>query len=388
MKIKGKGSVIPLEDKPISRCKKWRLTVSLGRDLATGKYKKRVRRFNGSKTEATKALRDFIDEIEGNNFKLVKGEITYSQYVKHFLSLMVNNVAYGTYSKYIDCLKCFEIHVGKANLLEITPQVIESVIAKLKNGESPSRKKLSGAYIHSILSVNHKMFRYALKENYALSNPFDLVEPPQIDTKERTVVPIEKLAELVEKLDPSTPAGFAIRLIIRTGLRRGEAGALNVSHFSINDHTLTVDSSVDRIGNINSPKTEAGVRVLPIPESVEQDFKTRLEAITSDFKAVFDETGVEVTLDEKTPLLCNSVGERLNPDFIRKWWERNREELGFANITVHDLRHSYLTAMARKKVDPKILQKLAGHAKYTTTMQIYVHADEEEKRQAVSVVDW
>jgi site-specific recombinase XerD len=52
------------------------------------------------------------------------------------------------------------------------------------------------------------------------------------------------------------------------------------------------------------------------------------------------------------------------------------------------MRHSYLSELARRKVEPKVLQQLAGHAKFSTTMDIYVHVDMEQKQQAVALMDW
>lgn len=64
---KGKGAIIQLEkDKPRSKCRKWQLRVSLGRDPRTGKYRQKTRYFTGTYTQAKAALREFIAEIEGD----------------------------------------------------------------------------------------------------------------------------------------------------------------------------------------------------------------------------------------------------------------------------------------------------------------------------------
>lgn len=54
-------------------------------------------------------------------------------------------------------------------------------------------------------------------------------------------------------------------------------------------------------------------------------------------------------------------------------------------MTLATLHYSRLAEMARCKVDPKVLQKLAGHAKYSTTTNAYVHMDMEDKKAVLDL---
>jgi hypothetical protein len=79
------GSIIQREkDKPKSKCKKWELRVPTGLDPRTGKYKAKSRRFNGSYTEAKRALREFQDEVEGDRVQGKTG-YTFQQYCERYL---------------------------------------------------------------------------------------------------------------------------------------------------------------------------------------------------------------------------------------------------------------------------------------------------------------
>ena len=65
VKVRGKGTIVQLDKSvPRSRCERWELRVSVGRDLATGKYPTMTRKFNGPLSEVNRAMRDFIAEIE------------------------------------------------------------------------------------------------------------------------------------------------------------------------------------------------------------------------------------------------------------------------------------------------------------------------------------
>ncbi|MEG1751301.1 MAG: tyrosine-type recombinase/integrase, partial [Raoultibacter sp.] len=55
------------------------------------------------------------------------------------------------------------------------------------------------------------------------------------------------------------------------------------------------------------------------------------------------------------------------------------------NLTIHELRHTYLSMMAMAGVHPKVMQELAGHASSQTTMDIYSHVNMSAKKAASNV---
>ena len=73
----------------------------------------------------------------------------------------------------------------------------------------------------------------------------------------------------------------------------------------------------------------------------------------------------------------------MRPDSLTQWWGEHRDGYGLRGWTLHELRHSYLSELARQGVPPKVMQLLAGHSKIQTTLSIYTHADLSQKRQAV-----
>ena len=70
-KKKSQGFIIQMEKgKPKGKCRKWKLRVSLGWDPIKKNYPQKTRMFQDTWSEAQKALREFVDEVESG--KIVK----------------------------------------------------------------------------------------------------------------------------------------------------------------------------------------------------------------------------------------------------------------------------------------------------------------------------
>lgn len=182
---------------------------------------------------------------------------------------------------------------------------------------------------------------------------------------------------------------FALRAAVGSGMRRGEIVGLDVRDIDFEAGEIHVVHGTDSLGRQKDTKTAASKRALPMPASLKADLRERIAAIEEMFAETRKETGSPwPVLGDDTPLMCNELGERMRPHSVTRWWECHRDGYGCQGMTLHDMRHSYLTTMARKKTDPKVLQVLAGHAKYSTTMDIYTHVDMAQKHEAVEAMDW
>ena len=135
---------------------------------------------------------------------------------------------------------------------------------------------------------------------------------------------------------------------------------------------------------IETTKTDAGTRVLPITEDVAQMF----QAIIEDRNA----PKVEKTIDGYSGFLFyDDNGMSL---VAMHWQHRFNRMVGryndiyrvqMPNITPHVCRHTYCSNMAKSGMNPKTLQYLMGHSDISVTMNVYTHigfddAEEELKR--------
>ncbi len=88
------------------------------------------------------------------------------------------------------------------------------------------------------------------------------------DEEARRIVPPSKqvLRHLIELADDR----FRVKLLFAaaTGVRAGELHALRWRHVDFERREVRIETRVDRFGNEDVPKTKAGIRVIPLGESV------------------------------------------------------------------------------------------------------------------------
>lgn len=388
--IRGKGSIVQLEkNKRKDRCRKWQIRISTGKSPSTGKYKTITRVVHGSFSFAQAELNNLIKELENiptyNSFE----DPCFGEYAEHWLNKRKSRVSANTIAKNTDHIKNLNLHLRFAKLKEITPSMLECTYQDLLNGKSVSGRKLSGTFVASIACTASLIFKDAMSEGIILFNPCLKASRPAIDTKERVAIRCDDMAFIIKNLEVCNPIQFGIRFILRTGLRVGEIAGLSLGDYNATDKTIYVHCNYDRFGNLKPTKTKAGTRELPLSDKAIDDLETYIAYLESSFADIRSRLNSESpVLSADAPLICNELGERFTPNYFTNFWRKKRIVLGFDHINLHDLRHSFISELARRKVDPKSLQKIAGHSNISTTLNIYTHVDLEDKRNAIRSVDW
>ena len=198
---------------------------------------------------------------------------------------------------------------------------------------------------------------------------------------------INKIAE-----DPQ-PYNILIAIMIGTGIRIGEACALKYENININNGTIEIKGTVERITLdksltdedfkrmnveilhraaksiliLSTPKCVSSCRAIPVP--------SELLKVLKKFKSVFP---------EKYYIGTNSYTV-IEPRRLRTQYYRLLESLGIDNrLTPHSLRHTYATTLLTSGVDIKTTAALLGHGDAGTTLEVYSHATVESKKKAVT----
>ncbi len=135
---------------------------------------------------------------------------------------------------------------------------------------------------------------------------------------------------------------------------------------------------------IETTKTDAGTRVLPITEDVAQMFQAIIEDRNAPKveKSIDGYSGFLFCDDNGMPLVAMHWQHRFN-HMVGRYNDIYRVQM--PNITPHVCRHTYCSNMAKSGMNPKTLQYLMRHSDISVTMNVYTHigfddAEEELKR--------
>ena len=154
-----------------------------------------------------------------------------------------------------------------------------------------------------------------------------------------------------------------LSLFYYTGMRRGEVLGLRWGDVDFKRGVLRVRRSLNfRTGECEPPKTEAGVRDIPIcPE---------LMAILREYRGI--NIAFVVQAKKGGPLSESSF----------KWKWAKVQALLSDEITPHYFRHNYATRLYDAGVDVLTAAKVLGHADPTTTLRIYTDIENRRRVQA------
>lgn len=195
-----------------------------------------------------------------------------------------------------------------------------------------------------------QMSEWAVREEICTTNFAKFVRLNENTKKEKEIFTESDIKKL--KKDNSEAAKI-ILMLIYTGMRIGELFSLPVADY----HETYV---------VGGEKTQAGRnRVIPIRPEGREYFSYFVK-------------------QAKGPLLLSGYTGQKRPENYRKRdYYPLLDKLKISRKTPHSTRHTYASWARKSGMAPEMLQRILGHADYSTTANIYVHSDTDELIQAV-----
>jgi integrase len=260
--------------------------------------------------------------------------------------------------------ECIRLHMrlalGAIDCRRLTVQDIDRYLGSL-NASASTR-----AFHRSTL---RRALNLATRWGWVDRNVVTHSEP--IPTRPRAVraLSLEDAQDLLNGLKGS-PLHSAFVVALFTGLRAGELAGLRVEDLDLEAGTARVHQQVRR-----NPVSR-GLEVAPLKTFASAD---RLELIPEVVAALGHQVGgrIEGYVWESAP------GRPYWPTSFTHGFTAALERAGLPHLALHALRHYFISFLPQLEVHPAVAQKLARHATFGTTMNVYTSVEDSLKKQAM-----
>lgn len=334
-------------------------------DPATRKMKQRTRSTGLKVKNNTKRKAEGVERSVSPLF---------SVYVKRFMDRQTakrrkaNTLK--SYQDYIDCH--IQPKLGNIPTAELTLDVLENFYAEfLKTHAVSSARK-----VHVVVTGAVKE---AVRDGIFQYNIADRVEFPTSHKFMGAMIYSEAEINLLlnKAKEAGEPIRAAITLAVCYGMRRSEVLGLRWKDIDFERETLTVCNTVVQNGELRieeertkTAKSHRSIGLLPMTIPYLKELREKQAA------AKLKTDKVVAWMD----------GQEVRPDFIYRKTQQLMKKCGLPVIRFHDLRHTAASLLA-PHVTPKQLQEFLGHEDISTTLGIYTHVLDDQKRETTAAMN-
>lgn len=280
---------------------------------------------------------NYVKKEKPKNYTLFEW---YNQWLKLF---KIDKVKESTIRDYNKCVK----HINN-NLLNKDIKKIESL--EILNNLHKINLERTRQKVYELLNT---IFTKAKQHNIINNNIMDIIDKPS-HTKEKGIALTNKEQETFITECKNNKYGDLLLLTLYQGLRIGEVLAITGKDIDINKRKLIINKSINEKSEIDTTKNLQSNRTMPI----------------------FDNT---LSILKKYQNQTNKRIFNFTYNVPQKHLKNIIQKCGIRDISLHDLRHTFITNCKNKQIPEHIIQTWVGHKIGSlVTSKVYTHSNEED----------
>lgn len=278
--------------------------------------------------------------------------------------------------------------LGIYRLSKLAPENVQAMLNEKADHLSARRV----ARIHAVLRI---MLNKAIRLGWVNRNVATLVSLPKCEEYEPVVLGSSEAKDFIRAAKGHRLEAFFV-VALALGLRRGEALGIKWEDIDFEDRTLTIRRTLQRVDGklqILPTKTVRSRRRIRLPSElifVLRAHKARQSEARLRAGPEWKESKLVFTARGGGPLEPRTANKGFHQILSRL--HRIDDSAGrkrrFEGLTLHGLRHSCATILIAQGVPVPVVSEILGHARISTTLDVYSHALPQMRDEAASEMDF
>ena len=336
---------------------------------------------------------EVAEKVSATTHKVFSGELSPGAVVKCTIENLIKEYLWAfkkptisdvTFEWYLNLCNTHVItEIGAAEIDTVTPVFLQKLFNKLY-----TEKQLSQRSVKAVRDILNQAFAHAVELKLTVTNPVLGTKIPKASREKSTkdenakVISKNDRARILQAAENDIRMKTALTMLMFTGMRVGEFLALPWKNVDFENGIITINQALTRkceysedgkiksratiIGDTKTHGSNRSFKVAPVVMDVLKEWR---EALPTHMRSPISHD----ILAPDSVVFLNDCGEMRTYNGFRTTYRRFMSENNLGEYTLHSYRHTFATMLLESGVNPKIVQKMLGHADIETTLGTYSH---------------